>query len=75
MTSVDIEDVAPNTLVDISNVKIGGTSPSERLDSLIAQVRNPYVFRVGNTPVRISFRNNGKTMEDALRHYFIGLKR
>ena len=43
-------------LVDIRNVKIDRTLPSdERVRSFIEQIKNPYCFKVGDTVVKVSF--------------------
>ena len=45
-------------LVDIRNVKIDRSLPSEeRIKSFIEQIKNPYQFKVGDTVVKVSFAN------------------
>lgn len=68
------ECIDKNTLSDISDLKINGKTSAHRLESFVSQIGNPYCFRVGNTPVRISFHNDRKPLESILRQYFIGLK-
>lgn len=34
----------------------------------------PYCFRVGDTPVRVSFQPDGEPLERKLKAYFLGLK-
>lgn len=48
--------------------------PDRRQESFLAQAGNPYCFRVGKTPVRISFAAGGKPLEEELRSYFMDLK-
>ena len=74
MHNTNLKGVEPGSLPDISGVTIRGESPVQRLESLLSQVDNPYCFRVGNTPVRVSFRENGDTLENSLRRYFLSLK-
>ena len=53
------------SLVDIRDVRIDRSLPmEERVKSYVEQVKNPYMFKVGNTVVRISYTDNGRTMND-----------
>ena len=52
-------------LVDIRNVKIDRSLPSEeRIKSFIEQIKNPYQFKVGDTVVKVSFANTQNTITD-----------
>ena len=52
-------------LVDIRNVKIDRTLPSdERVRSFIEQIKNPYCFKVGDTVVKVSFADTPNTITD-----------
>ena len=62
------------SLTDLSSITIGGDTPMQKLESLSAQMKNLYCFRVGNTPVMISFKKNGPTLEESVTRYFTGLK-
>ena len=63
------------SLTDLSSITIiGGDTPMQKLESLSAQLKNLYCFRVGNTPVMISFKENGPTLEESVTRYFTGLK-
>lgn len=74
MSHMKLKDVAPDLLQDILDVDISGDTASQRLESYLAQVGNPYCFRVGNTPVRISFKSCKETLDKKLKSYFLGLK-
>jgi len=53
------------SLVDIRDVRIDRSLPmEERVKSYVEQVKNPYMFKVGNTVVRVSYADNGRTMND-----------
>lgn len=53
------------SLVDIRDVKIDRSLPiEERVKSYVEQVKNPYMFKVGNTVVRVSYANTNRTMND-----------
>lgn len=70
--SFDIGDVKLDELVDIRTVKIDTTRPVlERILSFMAQIRNPYLFKVGNTPVKVEFNDDGPTLQESLERFFI----
>ena len=53
------------SLVDIRDVKIDCSLPIEdRVKSYVEQVKNPYMFKVGNTVVRVSYADTNRTMND-----------
>ena len=53
------------SLVDIRDVKIDRSLPIEdRVKSYVEQVKNPYMFNVGNTVVRVSYADTNRTMND-----------
>ena len=53
------------SLVDIRDVRIDRTLPmEERVKSYVEQVKNPYMFKVGNTIVRVSYADTNRTMND-----------
>lgn len=53
------------SLVDIRDVKIDRSKPvDERMKSYVEQIKNPYLFKVGNTIVRVSYANTQATIND-----------
>ena len=74
MSHIKIKDVAPDLLQDILTVEVSGETASQRLESYLDQVGNPYCFKVGNTPVRISFKSCEETLDKKIKSYFMGLK-
>ena len=53
------------SLVDIRDVKIDRSLPIEdRVKSYVEQVKNPYMFKVGNTVVRVSYADTNRPMND-----------
>ena len=53
------------SLVDIRDVRIDRTLPmEERVKSYVEQVKNPYMFKVGDTIVRVSYADTNRTMND-----------
>ncbi len=54
-----------NALVDIRDVKVDRSQPMEkRLKSYVEQIKNPYLFKVGDTIVRVSYANTQDTIND-----------
>lgn len=54
-----------DSLVDIRDVKIDRSKPvEERMKSYVEQIKNPYLFKVGNTVVRVSYANTQDTIND-----------
>ena len=74
MKSVDIRTVDPETLVDVSTIKLNNDLPrEERMRSFLEQVKNPYCYRVGKVVVKVSFADTDVSLEDRLEHYIRGL--
>lgn len=74
MAQENIETLRREFLTDIREVSITGSTPPERLESVLRQMKNPYCFRVGETPVRISFCGKENLLEHLLLRYFLSLK-
>ena len=54
-----------DSLVDIRDVKIDRSQPvEERMKSYVEQIKNPYLFKVCNTVVRVSYANTQATIND-----------
>lgn len=76
MSQIALPEADRAALVDISSVHIDTTLPAaERMKSYLRQVKNPYLFRSGNTVVRVRFDPAGKDLGELLTRHFIGLKR
>lgn len=70
MKNVDVRMVDPDTLVDITTIRIDENLPrEERVAEFIRQVKNPYCFRVGKMVVKNVFSNNGVTLWDRFEQY------
>ncbi len=75
MSQIEITEIDPSTLVDISTIELDMTLPqAERMEQYIEQVHNPYCFLSGSTPVRIRFAETEKTLSHSLQDYFTRLK-
>ena len=54
-----------DSLVDIRDVKIDRSmSVEDRMKSYVEQIKNTYMFKVGNTVVRVSYANTQATIND-----------
>lgn len=54
-----------DSLVDIRDVKIDRSmSVEDRMKSYVEQIKNPYMFKVGNTVVRVFYANTQATIND-----------
>ena len=54
-----------DSLVDIRDVKIDRSmSVEDRMKSYVEQIKNPYMFKDGNTVVRVSYANTQATIND-----------
>lgn len=74
MSQISIKKAAADQLSDILDIEICGETAVQRLESYLDQVGNPYCFRVGNTPVRISFKSGTEALDKKIKSYFLGLK-
>ena len=60
-----------DSLVDISKVEIDTDKPvAERIKSFLAQIGNPYMFKVDDIVVRVSFKPNAPTLQECLEKVF-----
>ncbi len=65
MKNTDIKTVDKDSLVDIRDVKIDRTLPtSERIKSFVQQIKNPYIFKVGDVVVRVSYKEKAPTLQE-----------
>lgn len=75
MKNIDITQVDRNTLIDVSNICIDSSLPApQKMQAFLKQAKNPYCFRCCDTPVRIRFVSESKTLAQSLNAYFISLK-
>ena len=63
-----------DSLVDIRDVKIDRSLPvEERMKSYVEQIKNPYMFKVGKTIVRVSYANTTQTSNDNFLNLLMSL--
>ena len=65
--SLSVKDCDKSTLTDILSIKINSFKPkSEKLIDYIAQIKNPYLFRLGDLAVKVTFYERGKTLQEKM---------
>ena len=57
-------------LVDLRDVKLDSSmSQTERIQSYLKQIKNPYCFRVGDVVVNVAYTKGGATLNGLLCRY------
>ncbi len=74
--NMKLEDVTLGDVDEIDSIKIDRRKPSkERILDFIMKVKNPYIFKVNEKLVRVSFSDTDKTAEDCLANVLKNLYR
>ncbi len=67
---VNIKEVNPDELVDISEIEIDTKqSVQRRVKEYVEQVHNPYLVRVGEYVVKIGYSDCKETLNDRMKQY------
>lgn len=67
---VNIKEVNPEELVDISEIEIDTKqSVQKRVKEYVEQVHNPYLVRVGEYVVKIGYSDCEETLNDRMKQY------
>lgn len=67
---VNIKEVNPDELVDISEIEIDTKqSVQKRVKGYVEQVHNPYLVRVGEYVVKIGYSDCKETLNDRMKQY------
>ena len=75
MRNIAINNIDRNLLVDIKLINLDSSLPiTTRMLTYLEQIKNPYCFLCGETPVRVRFSDTGKTLDEAIKSHFWGLK-
>ncbi|MDD4509488.1 MAG: hypothetical protein PHY23_00995 [Oscillospiraceae bacterium] len=65
MHKMDTAAIRTNELVDIRDVQIDSSMPTEeKIKAFVEQVKNPYCFKVGSVVVRVSYTGEKTTMNE-----------
>ena len=66
----DFTSYDPVSLVDLRDITIDTEKPvTQRVQDFIEQVKNPYIFKVGDITVKVNY-GEGKQLSDALVNLF-----
>lgn len=67
MRNADIRTVDRNTLTDMSGFEFDySLSQEERAKRIFTMTKNPYLFRLGDTAVKLEFTEGGPSLQDLL---------
>ena len=70
LSEVDIRKIDKNELVDVADIRIDPElSADERIREYMQQVKNPYCYLDHGMVVKITFNENGNTLEECLKRY------
>ena len=76
---VDIEVAEKHNLINAETISIDPSIPLlQRMTKYLEQIKNPYCFLCGETPVKIQFAPkdiNNIDLGEKLKRYFLALKR
>lgn len=62
------------SLVDIRDVRVDVSAPvKERMRSYVEQIGNPYLFRMGDVVVRVSYADTQATIDDSFANLIASL--
>lgn len=74
MQSVDIRTVDPQELRDIRDVKIDASLPTEqKMVEYLKQIKNPYCYKHGKYIVKITYTEDGGSLNERLESYLRSL--
>lgn len=74
MKNLDIRTIDPKELVERQSVKVDMKLPrEERIKQYIKQIKNPYCYLDGDVVVKVSFQEEGVTLEQRLEAYIRSL--
>lgn len=70
MQETDIQTVDIDTLTDLQEIQIDEKAPvEEKLQALMRQTNNLYVYRVGDYAVKICYEEEGPTIDEKMEQY------
>lgn len=76
LRKVNMETVDRQALARMEEVVVDTALPAaRRVLAYLEQVKNPYCFLCGNTPVKVCFAPDGKDLGETVKSYFMGRKR
>lgn len=74
LLDTDFSDVNFEDLTDVRKIKIDKNLPQEKRQAqYLKQVGNPYLLRRGSMMIKVSFANNGLSMEQAFENLLLNV--
>ena len=74
LLDTDFSDVNNEDLTDVRKIKIDKNLPQEKRQAqYLKQVGNPYLLRRGSMMIKVSFANNGLSMEQAFENLLLNV--
>lgn len=74
LLDTDFSDVNIEDLTDVRKIKIYKNLPQEKRQAqYLKQVGNPYLLRRGSMMIKVSFANNGLSMEQAFENLLLNV--
>ena len=74
LLDTDFSDVNIEDLTDVRKIKIDKNLPQEKRQAqYLKQVGNPYLLRRGSMMIKVSFANNGFSMEQAFENLLLNV--
>ena len=74
LLDTDFSDVDIEELTDVRKIKIDKNLPQEKRQAqYLKQVGNPYLLRRGSMMIKVSFANNGLSMEQAFENLLLNV--
>ena len=74
LLDTDFSDVDIEDLTDVRKIKIDKNLPQEKRQAqYLKQVGNPYLLRRGSMMIKVSFANNGRSMEQAFENLLLNV--
>ena len=74
LLDTDFSDVNIEDLTDVRKIKIDKNLPQEKRQALyLKQVGNPYLLRRGSMMIKVSFANNGLSVEQAFENLLLNV--
>lgn len=74
LLDTDFSDVDIEDLTDVRKIKIDKNLPQEKRQAqYLKQVGNPFLLRRGSMMIKVSFANNGLSMEQAFENLLLNV--
>lgn len=74
LLDTDFSDVNIEDLTDVRKIKIDKNLPQEKRQAqYLKKVGNPYLLRRGSMMIKVSFANNGLSMEQAFENLLLNV--